>query len=595
MVAHDTHAAGYTRVNTREQNTSAVRVTTPTCRTVLYIRVSTDDQAKEGNSLADQERAGRLMVASHVAMGDEGWTEIVEGQRDVYADPGVSGAARDRPGLNRLMADAKAGKIGRVVCTKLDRMSRRAADLLAIEDAFDRYGVQRTYIKDSIDTSTPTGRLLRTVLAAVAELERDLILERTMAGKVEAIRKGLVWRSNGILGYHCLPSDKETGQRGRLEIDEATAPLVRRIFAAVASGVSCRALAAQLNAEGVPTVGDGTMWRHNTIQRIITNPAYTGRAAYGRQRRAKVRDGGTDAVRSVVRRGDPDQILYAEVPAIVTPALAQAAQAAMARNRVISARNTKRDYLLGGGLVLCGATLPDGRPCLSVMRGEDHRGVTYRCNHQEPEGARRHTIKADVLDGAVWDALRGLILDPDTVLAEVEAAAEDGGSQVTEAATKLERVERTLGEVEKQRARLLDLYLQGHLDASAYAAKVAEFDARRDALAVERDAFAVRRDEGAAQLIPTGDVRAACAHLSARLDALTFGQRQHLVRTLVERVTATREHAVIEGVFDAPAMGTANTDGTEGDELGGMSVDGTIADRTSRRCGRRRRRLRGRA
>ncbi len=596
MSATTTRPATRARTQAASHDAASTRVPAPGRRTVLYTRVSTDDQAKEGNSLADQERAGRLFVAARVAMGEDSWTEIAEGERDVYTDPGVSGATRDRPGLRRLFADAKAGTIGRVICTKLDRMSRRAVDLLAIEDELDRYGVERTYIKDSIDTSTPTGRLLRTVLAAVAELERDMILERTTAGKMEAIRgggaattvdgktvyqKGLVWRSLGILGYHCLPSDKDTGTRGHLEIDDATAPLVRRIFGAVASGVSCRALAAQLNAEGVPTARDGAMWRHNAIQRIILNPAYTGQAAYGRLRRVKVRDDDTDALRSVLRRGDPAQVLYVEVPAIVAPDLAQAAQAAMGRNRVMATRNAKRDYLLGGGLVRCGALLPDGQPCLSVMRGEDHRGVIYRCNHHEPAGARRHTVKADLLDGAVWDALRGLILNPDTILAEIEAAAGDGARQATEAAGTLEKLDRAISEVERQRARLLDLYLQGHLDAGAYAAKVAEFDAKRAALTVERDARAGRRAEGIALQIPTDDVRAACAHLSARLDALTFDQRRHLLRTLVERVTATREDALIEGVFDAPALGATDAGDADGDEDGKSAADGVIVDRAS--------------
>lgn len=576
-----THA----RMNTKGRDTEVIGVTAPYRRTVLYKRVSTDDQAKDGNSMEDQERAGRLYVAARVAMGEEGWTAIADGARDVYADPGVSGATRDRPGLKRLLADAKAGTIGRVVVTKLDRMSRRAADLLALEDEFDRYGVERIYIKDSIDTSTPTGRLLRTVLAAVAELERDMILERTMAGKLEAIRKGLVWRPKGILGYHSVASDKDTGQRGRLEIDDATAPLVRRIFGAVASGVSCRALATQLNAEAVPTAGDGAMWRHNTIQRIITNPAYTGQAAYGRQRRTKVRDDRTDAMRSVLRRGDPAQILYVEVPAIVAPELAKTAQAMLARNRTVATRNAKREYLLGGGLVLCGAALPDGSPCLSVMRGEDHRGVTYRCNHQEPEGSRRHSVKADLLDTAVWEAVQNLILDPGTVLAEVETLAKEGAHQATDAAGTLERIDRASAEVEKQRGRLLDLYLQSRLDGDTYAMKMAEFDARRDALAAERESHTTQRAEGAALQIPTDDVRAACALLSESLGTLTFAQRRHLVRTLVDRVTATREEATIEGVFDAPALGATGADG-DADGQGGITTNGMIVDRMSGRCAR---------
>jgi len=337
----------------------------PVRRTVAYIRVSTDDQATDGNSLSDQKRQTRAQAIAR------DWPEVAE----VYADPAVSGATRDRPALNRLLADAKAGTIGRVIVTKLDRMSRRAVDLLAIEDELDQCGVERLYIKDGIDTTPPVGRLLRTVLAAVAELERDMILERTMAGRVEAVRRGDVWRGVGVLGFTYLPVDKAAGLKGRVEIDPDTSPLVQRIFRDVAGGVTCRALAARLNAEGIPPTGGGAMWRHNAIQRIIQNPIYTGHAAYGRYRRIKTPTG------SVLRYNDPESVMYVPVPAIVTDELARAAQAQMTRNRVGARRNAKREYLLGGGLVRCGALLPDGATCQSVMHGESHHGATYRCNH----------------------------------------------------------------------------------------------------------------------------------------------------------------------------------------------------------------------
>src|SRR5579875_2531451 len=315
-------------------------------RTVAYIRVSTEDQASEGNSLSDQERQARAYAVAR------DWGEVAQ----VYADPGVSGATRDRPGLHRLLADARAGTVGRVIVTKLDRMSRRAVDLLAIEDELDRAEVERIYIKGSIDTSTPTGRLLRTVLAAVAELERDMILERTRAGKIEDVRKGAVWLTGRTIGYRYIPADKANGRRASVEIDEETAPLVRRIFTEVAQGTSLHTLAARLNSEGVPTMRGASMWRPCTLRKIIYNPLFTGQAAYGKVRNVKAASGKT-----TTRTAEP--IAYAAVPAIVSPELAQAAQAMLARNKITARRNAKRDYLLGGGLVRCGVVLDDGTIC----------------------------------------------------------------------------------------------------------------------------------------------------------------------------------------------------------------------------------------
>ena len=553
----------------------------PTRRTVAYIRVSTEEQAYEGYSLLDQERAARLYAQARVAMQEAGWTEIDDD--GVYADPGVSGTLRDRPGLNRLLADAKAGKIGRVICTKLDRIGRTAAIILSIEDELESYGVQRAYIKDSIDTSTATGRLLRTVLAAVAELEREMILERTTAGKVEAVRRGDVWRPTGLLGYRYLPVDKQTGQRGRLEIDEAPyqAPLIRRIFTDVANGTSLRALAAQLNAEGIPPVR-GTMWRHNALERIIRNPAYTGRATYGRWRRVKVGNGKT-----VVRRGDPDKILYVDVPAIVSVDLAKAAQAMLARNRAMAKRNAKRDYLLGGGLVRCGALLDDGRLCGSVMRGENHRGVTYRCSHAEPQGQRRHTVPAAALEEAVWGGLCKLLNDPDdTVLKEVEALADAGSAQAAAAVAEMAHLERAAREIDAEQDLLLNLYLKRRVDEERYAAKAEELAERRRHLLDQQAAVAARRDAALARQLPVAEIRAACMQIAGRLDTLTFTQKQHLIRTLFTSIIADRRDAHIEGAF-ASLSTDVSLDGAPSG-----APDGAIAATASARCAPPRRRPR---
>lgn len=539
---------------------------TITRRTVAYIRVSTDDQANDGNSLSDQERQTRAQAIAR------DWPEVAE----VYSDPGVSGATRNRPSLNRLLADAKAGMVGRVIVTKLDRMSRRAADLLAIEDELDQCGVERLYIKDGIDTTTPVGRLLRTVLAAVAELERDMILERTSAGRVEAVRRGDVWRPRGVLGYTYLPVDKAAGLKGRVEIDPDTSPLVQRIFRDVASGVPLRTVAARLNAEGVPPTAGGAMWRHNAVQRIIQNPIYMGQAAYGRLHRVKMPGGKT-----ALRANDPAKVQYVSVPALVTDDLARAAQEQMTRNRVMATRNATRDYLLGGGLIRCGALLPNGSVCQSVMHGESHRGTLYRCNHQAAEGQRRHSIPVDALDAAVWDALQRLLLNPETVLADVEAAASDGDARKREASADLARLERTLTDVETQRGRLLDLYLAGHLDQASYSAKAADLDARRVALHEQHKDARTRVEDGAAMALPTTDARALCALLAPRLEGLTFAQRRHLVRLLVDSIVATREVVEIEGAFESVEAISAS--------------DGAIVDQTSAHYAPRRRRPPGRA
>lgn len=107
-----------------------------------------------------------------------------------YLDEGISGAKDSRPELNRLMADAHKRKFDAVVCWKFDRFARSVSHLLRALETFQSLGIAFVSLSEQIDTTTPTGRMIFTVLGAVAELERSLIAERVRAGLRNARAKG---------------------------------------------------------------------------------------------------------------------------------------------------------------------------------------------------------------------------------------------------------------------------------------------------------------------------------------------------------------------------------------------------------------------
>jgi DNA invertase Pin-like site-specific DNA recombinase len=145
-------------------------------RIATYSRVSTQNQDTDMQTRELREYCTR-----------KGWDLVHE-----YVDHGVSGAKESRPALNALMIDARRRKFDAVAVWKFDRMARSVAHLLRILDEFRSLGIDFSSLSESIDTSTPTGKMVFTVLASVAELERSLISERVRAGLRNARAKGKI-------------------------------------------------------------------------------------------------------------------------------------------------------------------------------------------------------------------------------------------------------------------------------------------------------------------------------------------------------------------------------------------------------------------
>jgi DNA invertase Pin-like site-specific DNA recombinase len=177
-------------------------------KTVLYARVSTNDKGQDPQM---QLRELREYCQRR------GWEIAGE-----YVDIGVSGAKDSRPELNRLMADAHKRKFDAIVVWRFDRFARSVSHLLKALETFQSLGVEFASYSESIDTSTPMGRMVYTILGAVAEMERELIRDRVRAGVRNARAKG-----------------KKLG-RPRVVVDGAAVASLR------AAGHSYRAVAAAL-------------------------------------------------------------------------------------------------------------------------------------------------------------------------------------------------------------------------------------------------------------------------------------------------------------------------------------------------------------
>ena len=145
-------------------------------RAAIYARVSTSNNGQDPRMQTREVRE---------YCDRRGWQVVGE-----YVDAGVSGAKDSRPELNRLIADAHRRRFDAIIVWKFDRFARSVSHLLRALETFNALGIAFVSLSEQIDTTTPTGRMIFTVLGAVAELERSLIAERVRAGLRNARAKG---------------------------------------------------------------------------------------------------------------------------------------------------------------------------------------------------------------------------------------------------------------------------------------------------------------------------------------------------------------------------------------------------------------------
>jgi site-specific DNA recombinase len=207
-------------------------------RCAIYTRKSSEHNLDlEFNSLDAQREACEAYIKSQA---HEGWRLIP----DRYDDGGLSGASLDRPALQQLLADVRAGKITIVVVYKVDRLTRSLADFAKLVELFDEHGVSFVSITQSFNTTSSMGRLTLNVLLSFAQFEREVIGERVRDKIAASKRKGL-WVGGPVpLGYRCI--DK------KLEIVPEEAEAVRAIELG-----SMGALLAELDRRGIRTKVNG--------------------------------------------------------------------------------------------------------------------------------------------------------------------------------------------------------------------------------------------------------------------------------------------------------------------------------------------------
>lgn len=228
-------------------------------RIAVYVRVSTQEQAKEGYSIGEQIDRLNKYADAH------GWLVI-----KVYTDAGHSGSNQNRPALQEMIADVKAGLIDKVLVYKLDRLSRSQKDTLElIEDVFLKNNCDFESMTEKFDTSTSFGRAMVGILAVFAQLEREQIRERMSMG-IEARMKEGKWRGGKAIpfGYDYEPALE------KLVINEYQAMIVKYIFESFTEGKSVYTICNEMHDKGYGLRSGNVDGRN--IKYLLRNKTYCG-------------------------------------------------------------------------------------------------------------------------------------------------------------------------------------------------------------------------------------------------------------------------------------------------------------------------------
>ena len=394
-----------------------------TVRVAIYTRVSTSEQATDGASLDIQREQCRNLIAMR------GWSLTGE-----FVDGGVSGADPQRVELDRLMVAARSGSLDAIVVAKLDRLGRSLRHLSNLFAELDDLGVAVVSVAESLDSSTPTGRLMRHQLSSFAEFERDRITERMVEGLRRTVESGFWPGGPAPYGYSLAP-DPGGSKHKVVAIAENQRDLLRLVYnLLVKEGHTTYSAARYLNAEGYRTIR-GRLWRHNNLCFRLRKTHLKGTWTYNQG----------------------DEPIELAIPVIFTPEEWDQLQASIKgtprpqrKNRLYPLTGRGRVHLrcdCGGNYFGKRDTSKKGRAYYECSRNHHALG-DERCRH------RPRIIRAPDLEAAVWNQVVGVLTNEDYLL-ELASAYLADISDDTDYASELRGTEAKLTNLGAQETRIV--------------------------------------------------------------------------------------------------------------------------------------------
>lgn len=491
-------------------------------RCVIYIRVSSDKQA-EKYGLDAQRHETRAAAAAR------GYVVVAE-LVDVLTGKGTV----SRDGYEKLRELVASGQVDIVLTQHHDRFWRNTGEHLLFLRELDKHHVRHDYVSWTPE-ATKEGRFFETLMAAHAEYERELILDRTGRGRREKARQGKSPTGRSPYGYR-----RDLDALGGLAVVDEQAAVVRQIVTWAAEGVPVRQIAARLDAQGVPSPG-GSKWARMTVRNIVWADVYLGTGIYNRTDQTEKRGKGT-------RRDESEWIRY-KTTAILEPELVARARARLQRNKAFkSTWDGARIYLLAG-VAVCGK-------CGRRLHGDSrNRTPKYRCAGRhldfDPSVRCNFQIHATRVEEKVWAYIVDVVRDPTRLWSG--ALDVQAGARRKDAQAEIRALKGQIAKNARKAEAFVELFGDGVLTRQDFDRKHAPVVAEGKRLEQALRAVEAQLVEGLVDVERNRALAAYCKDVAEGLDRLDATGRRELIRRLVGehgRVVVHADSVDVQGALD---------------------------------------------
>jgi len=532
-------------------------------RAILYSRVSTDEQARSGYSLAQQMEALRQYATQ------EGYEVLEE-----VTDAGYSGASLERPGMDRVRELVASGGVSVVLAQDLDRISREPWHYEYLRSLFEDNATELRSLDDSGDDS-PMGEFMRYIRRGVAKLEKQDIAKRTRRGKLQKAREGkIVPTMKAPYGFYYNAS------RDGLIVNEVEMEVVADIFRMAAEGLGPKAVQGRLYGLGVSAPRGGKTWRRDTLKRLVMSDVYLPHSyeevwalvspnvaaglesgeRYGirwwnrhEKKTSYVPDGRSRKKTRYLPRGKDEWIA---VPVSSSPLLSreivEEARERMAAHRSPERKHLARPWELRGMVrCSCGVLMGTHTVRANASKGRTYHYYSCRVRFDYRRHCQQKMIRAEKLEADVWVLVSGLLKDPDKLAAGMDALIEqEAAGRPDSAEREAEILSSKLDECARLRRAYQDQQAAGLMTLDELADKLEELEGVK-ALAQTELANLSERRRRVDELREDKD-----ALLTFRSEAVIQGiedlspeQKSEVYRLLKLEVTPTPEGMAVSGAL----------------------------------------------